>query len=274
MRYMKGAASVLFAGITMGCSAFQPVGMGAADARPGASDGRYAAERRSSEPAPAPGRPTLPGDSAGTAIFVDALGQAERRIIVSRDARALWLMEGDSVLFRTRVAVGRDTVFVWEGESYDFETPPGRRTVQGKETDPLWVPPDWHYFEIASERGLEPVKLEAGDRVELSDGTRIEVRGSQVGRVNQYGNFWAFTPGSEIIFDGRIFIPPFGTDQRRVPRILGTHRLLLGDGYLIHGTPEEESIGEYASHGCVRLLNRDVERLYGMIDIGAPVFIY
>lgn len=265
------AAGLAMGTILAGCSGvFTPVG----SVRPDGGEAPAPRSAHQSAPAPAPQRPTLPDDSVSTAIFLDALDVDDRRIIVSRQARALWLMEGDSVLFRTRVAVGRDTIFVWEGEEYDFATPPGERRVEAKETDPLWVPPDWHYFEIASQRGLEPVQLAPGDRVELSDGTRIEVRGNQVGRVNQYDNFWAFTPGTEIIFDDKIFIPPFGSDQRKVPEILGTHRLILGDGYLIHGTPEEESIGEYASHGCVRLLNREIEHLYAMVEVGAPVYIY
>jgi lipoprotein-anchoring transpeptidase ErfK/SrfK len=100
------------------------------------------------------------------------------------------------------------------------------------------------------------------------------VRGNQVGRVNQFGNFAPFTPGLEIIFDGRIFIPPFGTAQRRIPEILGSHKLEMGDGYLIHGTPEEFSIGEAVSHGCVRMYNEDVAKLYAMAPIGTPIYIY
>ncbi|HEX6558024.1 MAG TPA: L,D-transpeptidase, partial [Longimicrobiales bacterium] len=96
----------------------------------------------------------------------------------------------------------------------------------------------------------------------------------QVGRVNRLGNFWPFTPGKEIIFDGKVFIPPVGTEQRKVPLVLGTHKLELGSGYLIHGTNEEFSIGEAVSHGCVRMYNDDVAHLYAMVNIGTPVYIY
>ena len=172
------------------------------------------------------------------------------------------------------VAIGRDTVFVYAGRSYDFSTPTGRREVLGKEESPLWIPPDWHYFEKAVEQDLEPVHLRENQRVALSDGTAIEVRKGEVGRVNRFGNWWPFTPGSEIVFDGKIFIPPLSSPQRRIPKVLGTHRLILGDGYLIHGTPEEDSIGTAASHGCVRMRNADVARLYAMVDAGTPVYIY
>ena len=143
-----------------------------------------------------------------------------------------------------------------------------------KGTTPIWVPPDWHYFEIAVERGLVPVQLKKNSRIPLGDSTRIEVRGTEVGRVNQYGNFWPFTPGKEIIFDGKVFIPPMDSKQRRVPEVLGTHKLEMGDGYLLHGTNEEGSIGEAVSHGCVRMYNDDVERLYAMVPVGTPVYIF
>jgi lipoprotein-anchoring transpeptidase ErfK/SrfK len=43
--------------------------------------------------------------------------------------------------------------------------------------------------------------------------------------------------------------------------------------YGIHGTNEPDSIGYSLSHGCVRLHNEDVEKLYEMVDIGTVVVI-
>jgi lipoprotein-anchoring transpeptidase ErfK/SrfK len=73
-----------------------------------------------------------------------------------------------------------------------------------------------------------------------------------------------------------IFIPPFGTAQRRIPDALGPYKLDLGNGYLIHGTHmfNEESVGLPVSHGCVRMNNADLDRLYYMVETGTPVFIY
>jgi lipoprotein-anchoring transpeptidase ErfK/SrfK len=120
------------------------------------------------------------------------------------------------------------------------------------------------------------VRLGMNDKVALADGSHITIIDGNVGRLNQYGNFWAFPQGMEIVFDGRIFIPPFGTVQRRIPEALGPYKLDMGDGYLIHGTHifNEDSIGEAVSHGCVRLDNRDLDRLYFMVETGTPVFIY
>lgn len=45
-----------------------------------------------------------------------------------------------------------------------------------------------------------------------------------------------------------------------------------GTNYIgFHGTPNEESIGNPASHGCVRMYNQDVIKLFEMVRIGTPV---
>jgi hypothetical protein len=43
--------------------------------------------------------------------------------------------------------------------------------------------------------------------------------------------------------------------------------------YGIHGTNRPESIGRHASHGCFRMRNRDVEKLYPFVKLGMPVII-
>jgi lipoprotein-anchoring transpeptidase ErfK/SrfK len=41
----------------------------------------------------------------------------------------------------------------------------------------------------------------------------------------------------------------------------------------IHGTPHEESIGEPASHGCIRMRNADVIELFELVEPGTVVEI-
>ena len=41
----------------------------------------------------------------------------------------------------------------------------------------------------------------------------------------------------------------------------------------IHGTDEEDSIGTPASHGCIRMCNKDVIELYDLVDIDSEVMI-
>jgi L,D-transpeptidase ErfK/SrfK len=40
-----------------------------------------------------------------------------------------------------------------------------------------------------------------------------------------------------------------------------------------HGTPNEETVGRAASHGCVRMLDRDVLALFEKVRIGTPVTV-
>ncbi len=39
----------------------------------------------------------------------------------------------------------------------------------------------------------------------------------------------------------------------------------------IHGTPDEQSLGQPASHGCIRMRNSDVIALFESVDVGTPV---
>ncbi|MFW6201346.1 MAG: L,D-transpeptidase [Gemmatimonadota bacterium] len=215
------------------------------------------------------------GDEEARAIERAAAADDGRRIIISIEERRLWLADGADTLLTAPVAVGRGETFRYRGNTYRFRTPRGQRTVLRKKVDPVWRPPMWHYYEKAARRGLEAVQLERGRSYELSDGTHLEIRGEDVGRVNRFGNFHPWTPGMEIVFDGKIFIPPFGTRQREVPDALGPYALDMGDGYLIHGTwsGNRGSVGSAASHGCVRMYNEDLEKLYAIVDVGTPVYI-
>jgi hypothetical protein len=199
-----------------------------------------------------------------------------RQIFVSLDRRMLWLGEGRDPLMRAPVAIGMGQDFTYNGRKYHFSTPRGERTVRGKAKDPLWIPPDWHYYEKAVKMGLDTVvRLTADAFITLGDSSYLVVRDDQVGRVNHFGNFAPFTPGTEIVFDGIMYIPPTSTAQRRVPHALVPFKLDMGDGYLIHGTHiyNEDSIGDAVSHGCVRMRNEDLIRLYPMVPVGTKVTI-
>jgi len=55
---------------------------------------------------------------------------------------------------------------------------------------------------------------------------------------------------------------------------VGTRWLGLSQkGYGIHGTNAPGSIGHAASHGCIRLRNSDVEKLFTMVQVGDTVQI-
>jgi hypothetical protein len=218
----------------------------------------------------------------------DALRQAEQAatppadqpyIVVSTGERELWYKKGEEVLFHTQVATGSGKTLVREGggdEVWKFETPRGRLSVISKEEDPVWAPPDWHYVEQARKRGAGLVRLERGQSLTSSDGSVVTVAGNEVVKRSADGSqsTLSATDGREIMVDGNLVVPPLGTTQRRYEGVLGTRRLNLGNGYALHGTNQPDSIGRAVSHGCVRLRNADIEKLYDMVTVGTPVYIY
>jgi len=201
-------------------------------------------------------------------------------IVVSINDKRLWYRQGDQTLFTTRVATGTGKELVKEGPKgavhWKFETPRGRLVVQAKETDPVWVPPDWHYEEMARKKKLGVVKLARGQSIPIAKGTFITVDGTDVVTKYPDGREVPFETreGKEIVANRNIVIPPYGTNQRKYAGTLGTNRLYLGDGYGIHGTDEPYTIGSAASHGCVRLRNEDIETLFRIVPVGTVVYIY
>ncbi|HEY4392130.1 MAG TPA: L,D-transpeptidase, partial [Paenibacillus sp.] len=65
-------------------------------------------------------------------------------------------------------------------------------------------------------------------------------------------------------------INPNGKDNGE----FGSRGMQLSDtNYAIHGTNDPDSIGKDESHGCIRMLKKDVEELFDMIPRGAKVQI-
>jgi hypothetical protein len=204
-------------------------------------------------------------------------GRKAYLVVSIRDHR-LWYKHGDTVLFTAGVATGSGKVLERLGSDvhWKFETPRGRLIVVSKETDPVWVPPDWHFIELAQKRGMGVVQLARGQVLRAPDGGSITVAGADIVRRSAGGHVTTVDVSDEreLVFNGNIVIPPFGTNQRKYKAVLGTHRLNLGDGYALHGTNKPETIGRSVSHGCVRLRNEDIARLYAIVPVGTPVFIY
>ncbi len=78
--------------------------------------------------------------------------------------------------------------------------------------------------------------------------------------VNRVANPTYYRPGLVI---------PSGKDNPVGTRWVGLSR----KGYGIHGTNAPRSVGHAASHGCIRLRNRDIEKLFTMVQVGDVVQI-
>lgn len=71
--------------------------------------------------------------------------------------------------------------------------------------------------------------------------------------------------GEFVITQKAIWGDGFGTRWMRISVPWGI--------YGIHGTNKPWTVGTVASHGCFRMFNRDVEKLYAQVSVGTPVTI-
>lgn len=78
---------------------------------------------------------------------------------------------------------------------------------------------------------------------------------------------WAFIEDGEPV-------PPLTAPERRVRGHLGKYALDLGDGIMIHGTDDTDSLGKRASHGCIRLPAAMLAKVWRATKIGTDVYIY
>lgn len=187
--------------------------------------------------------------------FVITVSTAENRVYARRSGQ---------LVFDAIASTGSNSTLIANGQTMVFRTPIGRFRIRSKEEEPKWVPPDWHYIEEAQKNGLEVVRLQRGSSI-----GDVSVSGNQV-----FAGGIPVEPGSLIVRGGAVVIPPIGTTARQFPDVLGTHRLNLGDGYALHGTQAVSQLGRSVSHGCVRLRNDDIARLYQMASVGDEVIIY
>ena len=78
---------------------------------------------------------------------------------------------------------------------------------------------------------------------------------------------WAF------IEDG-MPIPSANDPSRWETGTLGAYKMEIGDGYMIHGTIYKRRMGMSVTHGCIRLLDDDLEAVYKAMEVGSKVYIY
>ena len=197
------------------------------------------------------------------------------RVVVDLFAKTLRVVDGEDTLRTASVATAMNASLEFGGRVWRFETPRGVRTVLKKDKDPVWTPPEWHFAEVALENNLKLKTLQRGRAVTLKDGTRLLVKGDEVGIIRPgTKEFVPMILDEHIVFDNTLFMPPEGTKHRQIAGELGHFRLALGEGYLLHGTPYAKSIGAAVTHGCIRLHDDDIEWLYENVPVGTRVYIY
>lgn len=78
---------------------------------------------------------------------------------------------------------------------------------------------------------------------------------------------WAFIEEGEPV-------PGPQAEARFEEGTLGKYGLYFGNGYLIHGTLFQRFLGQSVTHGCVRVGDQDLEKVYQNAKIGTKIYIY
>ena len=218
-------------------------------------------------------------------------------ITVSTAENRVYVRRGGKVVFSAVCSTGKGTKLVVEhGRQLVFETPTGRFRILSKEENPTWVPPDWHFVEEARKKNLKTIRLDPGVAIDAETGNPapaepaggiweklkgdrpkphlLKVERNTVVEVRPDGSVRELPPG-EIIRAGKaIVIPPSTVPQRHFEKVLGHYRLNIGNGYALHGTLATNQLGRAVSHGCVRLGDADMQKLFEMSKVGDEVIIY
>ena len=90
-------------------------------------------------------------------------------------------------------------------------------------------------------------------------------------RISRMALWPDWHPPAEMI-ERQPYLPRFMAGGEGNP--LGARALYLGKTlYRIHGTNQPSTIGTFVSSGCIRLVNEDIEDLYGRVQVGARVVV-
>jgi lipoprotein-anchoring transpeptidase ErfK/SrfK len=90
-------------------------------------------------------------------------------------------------------------------------------------------------------------------------------------RISRMAEWPDWHPPADMI-DRQPYLPRFMAGGPGNP--LGARALYLGKTlYRIHGTNQPSTIGQFVSSGCIRLLNEDIEDLYGRVNVGTRVVV-
>lgn len=106
-----------------------------------------------------------------TAIAVAQESDTARtlQVRVSLRERRVFVIQGErDTIFSAPAAVGSGRTLSSDARTWRFVTPVVLTKVVGSEVDPVWIPPDWHYVEVARSRRLRLVRLTPNDTVALS----------------------------------------------------------------------------------------------------------
>ncbi len=153
--------------------------------------------------------------------------------------------DGNDILVRSGYCgTGKGWTSNDEDQVWNFTTPSGLNYVLRKGENPYWYRPDWYWEEM----NMTPP--EPDEYIVIPDTISWEEQ------ITYYHD--SLTASERVLV-------------QRVPGALGSYKIDLGGGILIHYGVGR---GRNVSHGCIRMGSSDLEALYRSLPVGAPVIIY
>jgi L,D-transpeptidase ErfK/SrfK len=77
---------------------------------------------------------------------------------------------------------------------------------------------------------------------------------------------WSFIEEGEPI--------PKDASKRAMANVLGDYAIAFGDGFFIHGTLYTRLLGANVTHGCIRVDDNTLKKLYMAAQPGTPIWIF
>jgi len=81
-------------------------------------------------------------------------------------------------------------------------------------------------------------------------------------------NLAAFQPNRDWILSRILWLSGLEKGRNRLGKVDTMRRYIY-----IHGAPDELVLMQPSSHGCIRMFNKDIIELYGLVEAGAQVLI-
>jgi len=173
-----------------------------------------------------------------------AVSYPDYYLVIDTGQNRFQLRRGDLLVRSGYCGTGKGWTANDLGNAWDFSTPRGLRSVQGTGENPYWYRPEWYWLE----QNMRPPTPE-----------QLVVIPESLSYTEQITYYNDSLTASE-----RVYVA-------RVPGVLGSYKIDLGGGVLLHyGTGR----GSNVSHGGIRLSSADLEALFRTLPVGAPVLIY
>ena len=122
-----------------------------------------------------------------------------------------------------------------------------------------------HFGSECTPRGWHKVRAKVGEGQPLN---AVFVGRRPTGEIYS-AELGAKHPGRDWVLTRILWLSGLEPGKNRLGRVDTMRRYIY-----IHGTPYEEELGSPGSHGCVRMGNCDIIKLFDAVDVGTKVFIH